>query len=1435
MADSFKTENQFEDANINKKFEGTHIITTDSEAFENLALSVFDMESLSAWANACPDRDLIKVSDAFLEQKDVVDEQGNPVLNEQTGEQEKEPDPTTENSRAVVETILGINKIGETVDPQDGYLNIDAWRTRDRNGEYITIEKFSDWRFEDWHGEIDNEPGAVYDYTRLAFDEFQQKTFVENLIELNRSVLISNIKDPTKKSWSTKEKLREEFITDVMTSKNGFIQWSGDFTLRKKTIEPSNDVMSPSKTGEIDLSGNDKPVFNMYFFSSFDKQDTGRSVTFKNIELVGKRSHYDTGQYEDITDGKVVQVNDPYDPQIEVAGTLDTRYNEFLGKWESGTPQIIAVMTTSLPAAEGVSIDFLEEESVDKILNKDVGQGIVFGSAIPLHMQNVNPRQWAPNYQEYEKDRNFDAYEKSQITVANLSPNVYSRGDMVILNRIEGLWFPIPLNSSGTIEIIPTVYPQWEFMYLTTNIRHHFRLMNGSGFTPSEYEKGFYLKYYDREEPGVPDNYERYDRERYGEFVNIHNEYYQFTSWDFMGDAIGGLRSKKDYDPTIYRTEDQIHFENEESVLTSSAGPSWQRGVNGNALSNTNFFHSASGDEDYNDDILNTYPFFGCVFPDGYSTASFIDKVVADETQQGETGQGSIFSVVPPSYNRTDMICSFPTRGNVLKNHNDVAQLSDNAHQLAGMFYDAESGDSNLSHLPADIALISSPSGKWGWPLSHVKIFDIVEETPSNDLWSETFNEYLFSSGAKFGYQNRYGWIFDKPASIINYPNANGEFEDPEDSREFNPIKSSWELKPIKPTRIQFRPLSRELYTFLERADNFDPKSFEFNPDRSWPEKFYRDKILKRGDDSNRLFQMVSGYESPVSKYAVRRELSHLRPPAGGDLLTEESRSASNEIDNLVGKYGLKYADDIALEYRKFALDGTANGYPYFYWNYGWLENPPKAAGAMGIIGAVATISAQASLSFSTENVHLEDFGVDGGGTSHSLKTGDYDDDATTTLFAKVYKHWPRKQTLYDPRTFVVHHFNEGLEDYHMSDPNANKFQQVWDVWTKQSGVIIEDVPPDFSDVEGRLGHPLEEGYSEPSGWFLKPRQTYSVDVLRPTLWEGGAVNIDRKVYEDSVYNNNSSSKMRSPSHWEINTIRRSKLLPFSYRTRTIGIGGVDEAINEIITEPEGEEPSEVLFNSTDIIITNVGTGYEVDQEFTLSGGSGGGAIFKVAATGADGSITNIQARHPDDRGVGYIPNDFRQELRFNEETQTWVPNGMVWNSGEGPPSSRIRFVPFAGGGKEPTGDGFAAYAVRGTVLWSAILTDEKPAEPLDAKGELELTPQSYPLSQNSTSTFNIVDPDDNHTYDVFLRYHNDISHVTYGVTQSSRSLPNPREQMVTLTIGAQIGAAGVGDSIDFTAPGAGAGGFSNAMGGNDSFFFLGFGGGAGGVGGFFI
>lgn len=1424
MAKSYKTNSKSNEISLGRQAEGDHLFVAEGVSMQSLALPSFDTDSFKYWV-AESNFDAFVPNDAYL----VDPESEIEVLVED----------------GIYNTILAYNDAkdgtGSTPSREDGFINITAWRTKGRNGQYEFYQKFSDWEFEDLYSQIDPaQPGRIWTSSELNLlnvpiegdvavsdSSVGQQTFLEYIIALNAHINSLLIQDPTGQDttiWNIEDRLRREFLVDVMSSKQGCINWTAQLKFRTQGVEKTEQGQIKKKVSGEKI---EETNFRLYLFSIAQPIEVERKVSLKNFDVIGKRSHYGAGDFLQSEDGKIFGIPDIYNPKAEVAGELSLSYTDFLGKFESGTPQMIAVMSTDLRAAEGVSIESLESDSVDTILDHTDGQEIIFGSAIPIHMQNTNPRQWAPVYNTHEENRKADNFAKSHIKVANLSPTNFTRGDMVVLNRIEGVWFPFGIVSSGDVAgggvtVVENRDPKWEFMYLITNQEWHFKDANGESVTPDEYEKGFYYKYYEGDI--FTENSERYESSFISK-ISGPNEFYQVTSWDFMGDSIGGTRTKKGAVATS-RLQENYFFPDEginylaENLYLET--PAYIQGENGNALSNTDYFRDVQ-DKDYEDSIRNTYPFFGCVFPDGYSsTSDFVSKM-----NTNSAGEGTYFSTVLPRYKGREYLHFLPVSGNVLENNNDVVGISpaSDAHQKLGMFKDVNA--TALKHLPADIATNASMVGKNGYPITDATIFDITDDkkNPNRTSFSDDIHNFIFASGDKLGAQDRYGWVFERKVEILSDPSG----QKTPQVEEFN--NSAYDLQPTRFTRLQFRPLTKELYSFLERSNigttnpGGDAKTYDgFEFDLAPPPATNLGAIGQpggtyegRGVDSERLWQ-GAGYNSPISTASVRRNLLRLEEPSNPHHFGLE-QSPQN---SLVGKYGLKYGSDLPQFVEAELEQDKDNGYPYLWYagpNYRWSAlDGNLSLGGIGIIGATMSLRSLGTLSISTENVHLEDFGIAGGGTQRSLNLGNFDEPNTTDLFMRCYKRWPRELTIYDPRYFVVHHFNQGV----------GPAKQSFDIATIASGVIISDFSNNLSDItlasvnerlraDGLIleDETLQKGYADPSGWFPIRKKIHDVDIKVVTKWNSGLADINEKIYGDAtIYTGDVGvdNKVREKDDWWYNPTRRGKLLPYSYKYRTIGVKA-----DNVVTINLGDE---LQANAYDIIIVDGGGGYSVGEEFTVVGGTGGGVILKIPEGGVNdiGEITSLVNRSDNDQGLSYAPEDFRNQAIL--DTGEWKNNTIIYPDDPevaAPIISKLSVQPLTQGEKPPQGEGLIAYVVRGTVVFSPLLTDPKPAEPLDVTGPIRLSPFSRDnLSSNASNTFQINNPDEDNSYDLFFRYHNDISHVGID-SNGSPNVPQAREQMITLTINNNIGlGAGAGDDINWGDPFTDFGG---GGGGDDSFF----------------
>ena len=389
-----------------------------------------------------------------------------------------------------------------------------------------------------------------------------------------------------------------------------------------------------------------------------------------------------------------------------------------------------------------------------------------------------------------------------------------------------------------------------------------------------------------------------------------------------------------------------------------------------------------------------------------------------------------------------------------------------------------------------------------------------------------------------------------------------------------------------------------------------------------------------------------------------------------------------------------------------------------------------------------------------------------------SFRGGDFSTMNTTQLYAKVYQNWPRDQIIYDPRFFVVHHFNAG----------ANIRNQPIDQTTNEDAELLYE--------NGKVDVKASD-----------------VDFVVPTYWDNTQIPAKgNRVYYDSTQQEVDSEdgqavkQLRFKEHWRISSQRRGKLLPYSYKFTTIGVANpADNSLlfNTLgvldISQDFGFVNGEfiTMLNSRtvelakqDILIVNRGQGYTSNSKFLTEGGSGGGVVLK-AIVDESGGITGFTVESP---GYDFAPEDFVNSL------------DEVSYSGDAPASLtrpdfsgiRVRIVPHP---DSKAGSDFEGYICRGSMVNGPLITDAKPMEALTQTGPIKLTPNP-PLQREGNTiqtpqetasvTTNLsvrLDPDAttaNNQYDVFLHFHNDISHTR----TENPDRPPTLDQMVRLSIG---------------------------------------------------
>ena len=765
--------------------------------------------------------------------------------------------------------LAGIN-IHELLKPEDGIFEFHYWRTKERSGEYKHFNQ-----------EINSSMGWVYNtYNASTLSLNPNELVIQQIIDKNIEINKKLISYPDlSTNWTQKQLAWLEFIRDIKSSKYRCLEWC------------------PKGGGKCRLYLYDNKLKNTY----------DRSVTIRDLKFVDHKSDSTGRLYTKKEDGELVEVSKSYIPTEYVAANLSMYYNEFLGKWESGTPQCLAVLTTDIESADTVDITEIINNKTVELLDPLNGQGVKTGSGIPIRMQNANPLQWSPEYSTYKqinderiKNGGTAILDKQAVKIYNMSKRPWSSGEMVILNKIDGVWIPL---SFGVEEAPATVIePQngeWEFYNLSATVESYFRSSAGEQFRYDEYEEAFHRAYYFND----PLNKDLYSTAKVS-YVDVKDTFVQFTSWDFLGPKLGGLRKHNGIATTQFTEK-----------------------ANGKPL-------GENGDGKFVQGVHSSN-FFGCVFPDGYDTQGKYEEYM--------TTQHPVLKGYGDKHD--EFFVGIADSVKVFESDSDA-----NADLDAGPMLT----DSNLRHLPADIATNASTSGVNGRPLRAIMTFPIESASLYEDVRNKMANGHMDN------------WIY----------RGNDIYD------------SMFDFKPKNPSRIQFRPLKTETYATFEHMTHVD--------------------AINAPNDARGVFGAKSwGFVNSNTSPLATKVKDRLDDPHPG-----------------LGNNGLRYANDIVVDLRS-----DNSKFPEPYWDR-WSDGRP--AGVVGIIGAVSTATASSSIRFNADcflgmksffinGDFYPSWGGNGGNGPHNMNT--------TMLYARIYHHWDRNLTVYDPRFFAVHHFNPGFDN----------------------------------------------------------------------------------------------------------------------------------------------------------------------------------------------------------------------------------------------------------------------------------------------------------------------------------------------------------------------------------------------------------------------
>ena len=553
----------------------------------------------------------------------------------------------------------------------------------------------------------------------------------------------------------------------------------------------------------------------------------------------------------------------------------------------------------------------------------------------------------------------------------------------------------------------------------------------------------------------------------------------------------------------------------------------------------------------------------------------------------------------------------------------------------------------------------------------------------------------------------------------------------------------AYDFVPLDKTTVQFRPLKAEVYASFE-IDQY--------PSQGKPTSFPSTQIPGRFASSQ--WVLLNDFQGPISN----RVLS--RVGVGG---------------GIIGSNGFRYG--IKDNLRNLASDNV--DYPERYWNFtyqgDWIGLNSRPGGAFGVIGAKCTVTATNGIGFETQNKYgMDDWKIPEGTITNpgavnnsSFRNGDIDSQNCTEMFVRVFHAHPRHLTVYDPRYFAIHHFADGVGDdviettYHHGNSEITKEQ--YDNNVQSSGI----------------------GY--PDKFYLSNELTYSngIDVRIPTLIgvgndqvTGVIPAVDTPVYSDDLY--------REVTDWQVKNVHRGNLLPSEVDIETIGVRSYAIEL----------DPDTGAFGGSD---------YKLADRFTTDGGNGEGVVLKPVL-GNNGEILDFEFTTT--KGVPNVGFDFRPSNFFAQQDVADFINGDP--SPVSYDASKVKIVPIG----TVSGTGLRAYVLTGKIY---KLTSTQPRPSVATATPISRITGTVPTHNGRLSNvFNpmysqthgvdvqITNPSSDNKYDVFLHFHNDISH-TWGNSEIAANTPSAREQVIQLTIKPDGGASSSSSSNSSSLPRQGA------------------------------
>jgi hypothetical protein len=1075
---------------------------------------------------------------------------------------------------------------------------------------------------------------------------------------------------------------KTETINEVKNSLEGCIVFTptGEQNFRKSRVY-FRDISKSDDSRNMIINGDPK-------IAAVPRRTTGAKYDFARSHNVQKKGLVDDDGNE--TDG-FPQIgrysNSSANKEISdqaVAAKMRMVYNKSLGYFESGTQTIMARLIDDLSAPTLKDIDLSAVDSLKfEDMYKEGGKGYFGGFetafALPLNVQNGNPHTYGPNV-----IGKSDEFKKEKIRVVNRFPVAFANGDLVLCSLIENEWIVHPIGGSEVeLEEVAFTVGKWSFTKMIADSDAYFKDDRWYQSSEDDTTHQQYLRH---------DTYGTFMREQfYHDLGTNHSDDTAFaddenplTKITKMNSLIVHTIEELKADPSIV---DGLALPNDPDVQPSTryvqatsfdmvGAHMGGNNSHGNIIGRTNRVvntDAGTGNEvaEYNNEVPL---FWGPVFDGGYNSSQ-CRKLLNQKPPFSPSGNFEFFGA------------------SQALNINDKSDAN-NALRKTGQYMFNDSRDFSFLQVPADIATNATLGGEYGSPIEHISLLASLEKSNRDDM-VKAYASFLSS-------EKRFSALVDSTG------------------------KSIFDLKANTSTEITFVPLSfhmggnadqaskelvRQTYNTYAGARSFLRDSFK-DVDHLWGNMFDREKSLTShtftaetggidGDD-----EIVVGTPNlPYNRYI--KKLAH-RMPDNTPFFYSDSVSRSRGA-NLVG---------ITAARNTF---GMGEGGAITFTTAFMMGCNGKSGSSVGNITWKSSGRGEDGRMFQSGGISYD---IPQWGTRDTGETAM----GHTSLYVKVYDHWPQEQTIFDARYFCPLFFCAGpyntvaaFKELAGSDSDEDTTAiSNWDASNTDEYNTAVLANLDYARKVDKIEY--DEDFRIPT--YGNPKDS-SIDN---TAVEAGNI-IDRFGCVSP------RQALRKPSEYKVNTVCRGMMLSpeggFRHYKRTIGVTAGDLNTGA---------------NTETIRIVTAGTNFFVDDEIVID--QDRSVKIKVTETDTDGGIVSISLL---DQGKDFHPLDFNTSVA-KEPPET--------EEGEDPPEVENDHGVII---SVPSADGSDA-----SILFMLGQVYDRISEtnyPKQQGSLIKLTPASQPgdqgpISGSKSGSISIQKPNSNNLYDAYYYHVNDITHV---------------------------------------------------------------------------